>query len=110
VNENDGERKPKDRGGGLVILAQKRQGYARPDRSAPNRKVQRTGTFSTWQNNQSEACKKQVDSKEITPQLRLEGNSPLELPGLAVVLSGKQLKNSFYVDFSTCKINWILPS
>lgn len=25
---------------------------------------------------------------EFTPQLRLEGNSPLKLPGLAVVLSG----------------------
>jgi hypothetical protein len=45
-----------------------------------------------------------------TPQLRLEGNSPPELPGLAVVLSGKQLKISFYVEFSTCKTNWILPS
>jgi hypothetical protein len=33
-------------------------------------------------------CSDRRELVPITPQLRLEGNSPLKLPGLAVVLGG----------------------
>jgi hypothetical protein len=37
---------------------------------------------------------------DFTPQVRLEGKSPLELPGLAVVLSGNFPKHSKKTNFT----------
>jgi hypothetical protein len=50
----------------------------------------------------------------FTTQPRLEGDSPPKLLALAVSQTAtfqapQQLKTSFGVEFSTCKINWILP-